>query len=114
MNTVLVQECEKYNSLIAVMLRDIKQLNEGQNGFIVMNEDLEIMADRILLNLVPFNWTEEKGVGFLSSKPLFFWVNDLNARIKFFKQWIAEGTPKCYWMSGFFFPQAFLTGIKQN
>ena len=36
------------------------------------------------------------------------------ARIKFLTDWIAEGTPKIFWMSGFFFPQAFVTGSLQN
>ena len=52
--------------------------------------------------------------GFLSLKPLGSWIEDLIARIKFLKDWIDLGTPKIFWMSGFFFPQAFVTGILQN
>ncbi len=47
-------------------------------------------------------------------KPLAAWVTDLVLRTKFIKNWIDQGIPKVYWISGFFFPQAFLTGTLQN
>ncbi len=47
-------------------------------------------------------------------KPLAAWVIDLVLRMKFIQHWIDDGIPKVYWISGFFFPQAFLTGTLQN
>ena len=53
-------------------------------------------------------------VGFNSLKPLASWINDLNERVVFFDKWVKDGAPATYWISGFFFPQAFFTGTLQN
>lgn len=60
---------------------------------------------------MPKLWADK---GFLSLKPLASWTQDLNDRIKFLSDWIDKGTPVVFWFSGFFFPQAFITGTLQN
>ena len=47
-------------------------------------------------------------------RPLASYVQDLLGRLAFFRRWLAEGTPGVYWLSGFFFTPAFLTGVLQN
>lgn len=42
------------------------------------------------------------------------WFLDLKDRIEFLKTWENYGIPPAFWISGFYFPQAFLTGTLQN
>lgn len=42
------------------------------------------------------------------------WVADLKARVQFLNLWVDKGIPPVFWISGFYFPQAFLTGTLQN
>jgi len=76
-----------------------------------MTEELEQLSNELYTNLTPKQWA---AVGFLSLKPLASWIGDCNDRINFLNDWIKDGTPIKFWFSGFFFPQAFLTGTLQN
>jgi len=111
MNTVIFQECVRYNGLLAAMAASLKVIQKALVGEVAMSEELEDMATAIFNNQVPPVWVKK---GFLSLKPLASWILDCNDRIDFLNRWIKGGTPKVYWISGFFFPQAFFTGNIQN
>lgn len=49
-----------------------------------------------------------------SLKALGAWVADLVKRVMFFNDWVTNGAPSVYWISGFFFTQSFLTGTLQD
>ena len=76
-----------------------------------MSQALEDMSNSLYNNQVPAMWS---GKAYPSLKPLAAWVLDLGARVEFIQGWIDNGIPSVLWISGFFFPQAFLTGTLQN
>lgn len=60
---------------------------------------------------VPLNWEK---VAYPSLKPLTSWYKDLIERVAFMQEWLSNGQPNSFWMSGFFFPQGFMTGCLQT
>ena len=111
MNTVLTQECIRYNKLIKIYNASLASLLKALKGLVVMTADLEAMADGLYSNQVSAMWMK---AAYPSLKPLSSFVDDLVKRIDFIQSWIDGGTPAAYWVSGFYFPQAFLTGSLQN
>ena len=89
------------------MIRQLKEVQKALIGEVVMSEELEDIATAMFNNVVPGQFSK---VGPLSLKPLASWINDINARISFLVKWIETTNPPAYWISGFFFPQAFFTG----
>ncbi|GLH11548.1 Uncharacterized protein GBIM_16302, partial [Gryllus bimaculatus] len=60
---------------------------------------------------VPQMWGE---AAYPSLKSLSSWIFDLQMRIDFIYIWLLNGKPVSFWISGFFFPQGFLTGTLQT
>ncbi|TYZ61500.1 hypothetical protein PybrP1_006824 [[Pythium] brassicae (nom. inval.)] len=111
MNTVLVQEVQRYNALLHVLHVSLPSLQKALKGLVVMSPELETMANCLFNQKVPPLWEKK---AYPSLKPLSAWVEDLLERARFLANWVAHGTPVVFWLSGFFFPQGFLTGILQN
>ena len=126
LNTVLIQEAIRYNRLLAVIQSTLKDLLKAIKGLVVMSEALDKMSLSLYSNLVPDLWASK---AYPSLKPLGTtklaqnlshqcfvgsWVADLNARCDFLIKWIQQGNPPVFWISGFYFPPAFLTATLQN
>ena len=102
---------ENQKKLLNVMNNSLNQILKAIKGLVVMSESLEKMFNSLFDNQVPDMWSK---VAYPSLKPLGSWVKDLIERCKFIGGWIKDGNPAVYWISGFFFPQAFITGTLQN
>lgn len=111
MNTVLAQEVERFNRLLEVMLSSLDSLQKGLKGLIVMSSELEAMGTSLYDQKVPLLWEAK---AYPSLKPLSSWVKNFLERLEFIAAWIENGIPAVFWISGFFFPQGFMTGTIQN
>ncbi|WIA36351.1 hypothetical protein OEZ86_007670 [Tetradesmus obliquus] len=111
MNTVLVQELGRFNSLLSVMRSTLLALDQACKGLALMSAELDALGRSLFDGKVPGLWLRKS---FPSLKPLGGYVREVLERVAFFSGWLQHGAPPVYWISGFFFTQAFLTGAKQN
>nr|CAD7569447.1 unnamed protein product [Timema californicum] len=111
LSTVVLQEADRYNKLLVIIHASLDNLQKAIRGFVVMSEALEEVFKACLNNQVPKMWSS---VSYPSLKSLGSWIQDLLLRLDFIETWLQHGPPVSYWLSGFFFPQGFLTGTLQT
>eukprot|EP00667_Euglena_gracilis_P000011 EG_transcript_11 len=116
LNTVLFQEAIRFNKLIREIHNSLALLQNALKGLVVMSQQLDMVATALYNNCIPDAWADK---AYPSLKPLSSWVIDLMARTDALEAWYqrdpaTQGNPPIFWISGFYFPQAFLTGTLQN
>lgn len=93
------------------MKESLHELQRAIKGEVVMSSELERMYNSFVFQKVPPRWEE---AGYPCLKPLPSWVEDFIMRITFMDMWLVKGPRVSYWLSGFFFPQGFMTAVKQT
>ena len=111
LNTVITQEITRFNAMLKIINSTLKTVQKAVKGTVAMSAELDAIGTALFNNQVPKAWGKKS---YPSLKPLASWLIDLEQRLAFMNKWLDEGHQPCYWISGFFFPQAFLTGTKQN
>lgn len=107
----LSQELMRFNVLVEVMVASLHQLQRAIKGEVVMSGELENMYSCFVFQKVPPAW---ESAGYPCLKPLPSWVEDFLSRMDFMGRWLLQGPRVAYWLPGFFFPQGFMTAVKQT
>lgn len=111
MNTVLTQELDRFNGLIATVRGSLNNLKKAIKGEVLLSAQLEAALNSLKVGQVPAMWLAKS---FPSLKSLGGYTKDLFERLRWFSEWERDGLPDILWITRFFFTQGFITGTKQN
>lgn len=116
MNIFLYQEIQRLQAVIAKVRFTLTQLQLAIKGEVVMTAELQETLDSIFDARTPYYWENTlTGDEFSWRLPtLGLWFSSLLNRDDQYRQWLNNGRPNSFWLTGFFNPNGCLTAMKQE
>ncbi|XP_070984280.1 dynein axonemal heavy chain 6-like [Oncorhynchus clarkii lewisi] len=141
---ILRQEIDQFNYLLCVVRSSLLSFSASIRGEVLMSEALEEVYTALLTMIVPSDWKHcsyescmalGSWIQDLEQRVWFFraWADNIKINLiekipiisggvyslnrppkTDLQQSLKNRKPRSYWLSGFFFPQGFLTAVLQN
>jgi len=111
LNICLQQEVDRLQVVLTVVRSSLNNLALAIAGTIVMSPDLTNTLDALYTARVPTAWTKASQ---LDAPNLGVWFSNIVMRSEQLTSWLQSGRPNCFWLTGFFNPQGFLTANRQE
>ncbi|KXS21993.1 hypothetical protein M427DRAFT_494431 [Gonapodya prolifera JEL478] len=107
---VLLQELERWNTLVEKMSSSLRDLRKALKGEIGMSQQLDELANNVYNGALPQMW---KGLAPQTEKGLGSWMRHFEQRYQQYSHWIKNGEPHVMWLSGLHIPESYLTALVQ-
>ena len=111
LNVCLQQEVDRLQKVISLVRASLSNLTLAIAGTIVMSPDVTDALDKLYMARVPASWTK---VSQLDAPNTGVWFTNIVQRAEQLTGWLQGGRPTCFWLTGFFNPQGFLTANRQE
>lgn len=108
---VLLQELERFNILLTLIVNSLLDLKRALVGEIGMSQALDDLANCMFKGFVPPQWLRFAPQ---SLKNLVNWFEHFLRRHKQYKDWDEVQEPICIWLSGLHIPESYLTALVQT
>ena len=108
---VLLQELERWNTLVDRMAASLRDLRRALKGEIGMSAKLDELSNALFNGTLPPLWRSlapqtEKGLG--------SWMLHFERRYQQYLSWVKNGEPIVMWLSGLHVPEAYITALVQS
>eukprot|EP01018_Ginkgo_biloba_P029506 Gb_13876 [translate_table: standard] len=108
---VLLQELERWNTLIICMEESLCKLRKALAGEIGMSKDLDDLSTSLYNGQLPNMW---RRLTPQTEKMLSAWITWLMRRYDQYKDWVENGEPKVMWLSGIHIPETYIAALVQT
>ena len=116
LNAFLSQELVRFQKILTKVRITMKNIILAVDGTIIMTPDIVNAIGSIYDLRVPKDWCYDPTGAEISwlTPTLGGWLDGLKNRYTQLNGWYSSGRPPSFWLTGFFNPQGFLTGMKQE